>query len=61
MEKKKLFTLFIGKENGNTNLNIHVELNLEKLVPENEIDKMITNEELEQLHEITLNICKRNK
>lgn len=59
MENKKLFTLYVGKESGKVDLNIHVELNLEKLVPENKINEMLTEVELKQLEEITLNICKR--
>lgn len=59
MENKKLFTLYIGKEMGEADLNIHVELNLEKLIPENKINEILTEAELKQLEEITLNICKR--
>jgi hypothetical protein len=59
MESKKLFTLYIGKENEEVDLNIHVELNLANLVPEDKIDGILTEGELKQLEEITLNICKR--
>lgn len=59
MENKKLFALYIGKEIGKVDLNIHIELNLGNLVPENKINEMFTESELKQLEEITLNICKR--
>lgn len=59
MKNKKLFTLYVGKEMGGIDLNIHVELNLGNLVPGNKIDEMFTDTELKQLEEITLNICKR--
>ncbi|HBJ2622089.1 hypothetical protein FDB29_07280 [Clostridium botulinum] len=59
MENKKLFTVYIGKELGEVDLNINVNLNVEGLIPKEKINEMLTQIELKQLESITLNICKR--
>ncbi|NFO03108.1 hypothetical protein FDB23_03095 [Clostridium botulinum] len=59
MENKKLFTVYIGREFGEVDLNINVDLNVEGLIPEEKINQILTQTELKQLEDITLNICKR--
>ncbi|MBN1045461.1 hypothetical protein DVW08_08830 [Clostridium botulinum] len=59
MKNKKLFTIYIGREFGEADLNINVDLNIEGLIPKEKINEMLTQTELKQLESITLNICKR--
>ena len=59
MNNRKLFTVYLQNEIGDVDLNVHIDLNLGKIIPEDKTSKMLTKSELNQLQHIALNICKR--
>lgn len=60
MGKRKILSVYFDEKIGEeANLNIDIELNLNGLISENDIEKILTNEEITKINGIVLNLVKR--
>lgn len=60
MGKRKILSVYIEDKIGEeANLNIDIKLNLNGLISENDTEKILTNEDIQQINEIVFNIIKR--